>query len=487
MKTLLLSLLMLVACTSKKNPRDVDDQELMLQYKPAWFTVNPDHTLLDSQGSPATHLFYDVAPDFSRDQKQVNAIITTGEASDHAYDVDLSSGQRHYSHSYCPQQDAWKQESGTFHRPPFSIGYIPRVLDQLGSPQKVIVFSTKDKKELIDLTYQRVKLVAAYVEQICREGNCLGKNIWMSRLVFIGVDNEDPSFANVNTLADFQKRFKWPEVKAYLENIDGRSFLGEQTFPLIKINKAFSLEEGSEYFRKNSIFLSENELKKIQSGCFTLYDRLWKDVGMERPEDKPARTTAELNTKLLLKEDLKKKKLPVGFAARFESFTQKYFNEMATCEKYVYHGNINRNPEAFWFYTYAGMFFRLHKEGYYFDCRKKTWQQNLFDSNGKLVYDLKKGIQECSERDIDLAMNYMPNFLKSLKVTPSFYRFVDYDSRTFGTHRKLYSWVKFHSRRYDCSNDPNPVIVRELEVFPPDVKWISRSVIDIEDELKIIY
>lgn len=488
LKTLLILLLLIqISCTSKKMAHQIDDQELLAIQEPRWFKKNDDHSLKDPEGKPATHLFFDVAPDLSRDQRFANVIITTPEKSAHAYQLDIISGQRHYSHSYCAQNDVWKKESGSFNRPPFAIGYLPRMLDQQGTPQKVIIVSAKEKSKLLDVGYHRSRIVGAYIEQSCREGNCMGKDNWSSRLVLIGVEASDSAFNGSNDEENFKKLFDWDEIKAHLENIDGRSFVGDQPFPLVRIKTLFNFPDAYDYFKKNSVFLSEAETSKIQQGCHLLYDRLWKDVGEMRPEDLAAKSTKALNEKLMLYEELKKKQLPLGFAARFKKFTKAYADEMVTCGKFVYPGNINKNPEMFWFHAQMGIFYRLHKEGYFFDCRKKAWHKNVSNQQGELTFDLKRDIDSCTEKDLDIAMNYIPNFLKGLRDSQVFYRFVDYDNHEFGTHRKLYSWIKQSTRKYDCSKDPNTQILQGLEIFPADVKWNQRDVIDIEDEMKIIY
>src|SRR5665647_1294702 len=236
LKSLLLIALMLTGCSrfhSKDHP-----QELLSMLTPKWFLKNPAHTLHDQQGKPQIHLFFDNPPEFSSNQKVVNVIITTPENSPHAYELDLNSGQRFYSHSYCSQKDAWNQEGGTFERPPFSIGIVPHYLDQLGDPQKVIVFGGRNRiRHWLNSNYHPVKLFAAYVEQSCPEGNCLGKSNWLSRLVLLGSEMEDPLSKEVVDVASFQKRFEWSWIKANLENIDGRNGIGDQTYPAVRIGQ----------------------------------------------------------------------------------------------------------------------------------------------------------------------------------------------------------------------------------------------------------
>jgi hypothetical protein len=453
-----------------------------------WFSTNQNHSLVDAGGVPVSHLLFDATPELDPTEQTVNVVIATPEGSPYGLEIDMNSGQRYYSHSYCKQTDVWGSYKGSLNLPNFSIGYIPRMLDQLGEAQKVIVWSRR--REFRDSALvgpQSVRLVGAYVEQICPEGNCLGKDNWLSKLVFVGLDAKDSSLATVKEVKDFTNTFDWKTSKALLENINGRNFIGEQASPAVRVGQLISFEESFDYFKKRSIHLSDVELKKIQRGCHLLYDRLWEEVGKVRPEDEPAKTIEELNAKIKLKESLKTKKLPAGFAARFQSFTKKYFNEVSTCEKFVYHGNLNRDPEVFWFLSYMGLYYRLHREGFFFDCGSRSWQRNILDDRGRPVHDLKKEIDECGEQEIDQAMNYLPNFLKGLKSDKIFYRFIDYDNRSFGTHSKMYTWIKEKQNKFECRNDPNTEILKKMSLFPEDIEWKERNIKDISNEVKIIF
>lgn len=481
----LLTLALLTSCSWRKNPTETP--EILTVVPNKWFSVSPEHSLVDRNGQPQSHLLFDASPEFVSAEGEVNVVVATSNGSKHAYTVDLNSGQRHYTHSYCSQKDVWN-ESGTVNSPPFAIAYIPRVLDQLGDPQKVIVWSKrKEAHEGIGINYLKVRLIGAYVEHICPEGNCLGRGNWLSKMVFLGVDSHDKTYDEIKTIKDFQFDVNWKDAKAALGNIDGRNFIGGETYPAVKVGELIEFKEAFDYFKKRSIFLSDQELKKIQKGCHALYDGLWEEVGKFRPEDQPANTIAELNSKLKLREELKKKKVPVGFAERMHVFTKKYFKEISTCEKFVYHGNINKDPEKFWFLSYMGLYFRLHREGYYFDCKYKSWQRNVLNDQGIPVYDLVSGIDQCKEKDFDQAMELLPNFLTGLKGEKEYYRFIDYDNHTYGTHQKMYTWVKFKSRRFDCSNDPNEKFRKDIKVFPEDVTWKNRDVKDIATKMKIIY
>ena len=483
----LLTLLAVSGCSFFRADKD-QSLELLTPMKNDWFSKNPNHSLWNQEGKPQPHQFFDVNPEMSKSHVYANVVVVTPQNSELAYQIDIPSGQRFYAHSYCKQKDIWAQQSGSVSRPTFSIAMIPRLLDQMGEPQRVIIFGGADSFAKPDYQEHRVRLVGAFIEQTCPEGNCLGKSNWISRMVFIAVDPQDKKFAKLENIAELQKQIDWPESKAVYENMDGRNGGSGTMYPAIRVGSLIQIQEAMLYYDKHSIFLSDSESEKIRKGCHALYDKLWNDVGVERPEDKPAKTVEELNTKVKLIQELKAKRKPVGFAARLKIFNEKYFAEFTTCQKFVYAGNINKSIEEFWFLSYMNMYFRLHKEGFYYDCRGKSWTKNILNSEGKPVYNLKEGIDLCKDKDFDMAMDYLPNFLTAIKNSEgSFYKFVDYDTSSLGTHQKLYSWVKVKSRTFDCRQDPNPAIKKETKVFPDDVSWKPRYVKDIADELKIIY
>jgi hypothetical protein len=353
----------------------------------------------------------------------------------------------------------------------------------------VLIFGgAKRMGESIDHHFVRVRMVGGYVEESCPDLNCLGRDTWTSRIVFVAVDPQDPKLGGVRDIETLQKYESWERLQPTLQNMDGRNFSIDKTYPYIRVRKLLSYNETLQTFKKRSAFMSDKEIVKIQKGCHALYDKLWTDVGADRDEDKPARNQEELKKKLKVREEIKEKKMPVGKLARFRKFVKQYFNEAVTCDKFVYHGNINQNPERFWFHSYVGMYLRLHKEGHYFDCRRKVWAENIIDVNGNPAHVLPDEIDFCSETDMDLAMEYMPNHLKAMKgIMGNFSRFIDYDTHEFGTHRKIYSWVKMNRRKYDCSSDPNELILDKLVIFPEEAAWKRWNVVDVASDMKIIY
>ena len=489
LKSLLFLSLIAVGGCSYNRPNSEHATTLFTSIKPKWFINNPQHALYDQQGKPKPHQFFDVQTELSKKDVFVNAVILTPEDSDHSYDLDVASGQRYYSHSYCAQKDIWNEYSGTINKPTFSIGFIPRILDKMGDPQKVIIFGGGEKyAKSTDFHEHRIRLVGAANELVCPEGKCDKKSSWIPKLIFLATDLDDKKFEQVTNIVTLQEKIDLIQTRAVLENLDGINYANGTNYPSARIGNFFTLREAMDQYKKESIYLTDDELKKIRPGCHALYEKLWNGVGVEQAEDKPSKTVKELNTKLEIIEKLKIKRKPVGFANRLKKFTAKYYSKFNTCQKYVYAGNINLNPDKFWFLSYVGMFYRLHGDGYYFNCNTKMWSQNFLNDAGKPIYDIKTGLNDCTNRDFDRAMEFLPAFLTALKEHESnFYKFVDYDNHHFGTHQKIYSWVKVKSRRFNCSEDPNPEINKGTKVFPDDVSWKARHFTDIANEKKIIY
>jgi len=451
---------------------------------PTWFSSDSEHSLLNADGEPSVHLFYDVKPDFSQNKKFVNSIIVTPVGSEELYDVDILSGQKYFSKKYCPE-----------FKLPFSIGYIPRTLDQLGMPQKVIIFGDEKRiRSQPDNSFFRVKLLGAFTERVCPRESCSDNSSWITRLVFIGVDFQDGDHSKINDLEQFHSKYSWPDLKAKLikiadfnqNKLDGSSD--------VQIGEPIALEKFFDFFKRNSIFMSRKELSSVKKNCHRIYDKFWTDVGVEREEDLAAKDYEELKNKLRKIKELENKGFEVGFAKRLHKFTKENFDSVVTCSKFVYAGNLQKNKDKFWFLSFMNFFYRLHKDGYFFDCSQNSWQRNKFNGQGELSYNIKSEIKFCRDESIDKAMTYLvSSFLQTLKgQNKSYYRFIDYDNHSKGTHKKIYSWVKMKpgDLRCDGEKDTNGIYQTGksgLMLFPEDVRWNLRKKIDITTLEKIIY
>jgi len=474
-----------VSCSKLRTVENLEDApEMISLLEPHWFSDGEEHSLKNSDGEPSIHLFYDAKPAFSKNKKFVNTLIITPAGSEEIYDLDILSGQKYFSKKNCPE-----------FKLPFSIGYIPRTLDQLGTPQKVIIFGDEKKiHNRPEYSFFRVKLLGGYTERVCPRESCTDNSSWITRLVFIGVDFQDAVHSKMNDLDQFHAAYSWPEIKKNLIKIADFKHDKLDQSSNVQIGEPFDLEKGFDFFKRNSIHLSLKELSAVKKNCHSLYDKLWNDVGVEREEDLPAKNIEELKKKVKKIKELESQGIKVGFAKRLHEFTKVNFDSIVTCSKFVYAGNLQKNKDKFWFLSFMNFFYHLHKVGYFFDCPRNNWQRNSFNGQGELNYEIKSGLQVCHEENIDKAMDYLvSSFLQKLKgQNREYYRFIDYDNHQKGTHKKIYSWVKMKPGEFTCDGekDQNGVYQTNksgLILFPEDIKWNLRKKMDLATQDKIIY
>ena len=119
---------------------------------PQWLKVAPRFAHRSEEGYYATHAFFDFIPLPDLNSSKINFVLLTPEGSRYGYDINLHSGQIYKRHKYCPQTDTWKSTSTEINLPPYSEGFVPRILDQLGDPLKIIVYGENEylSKDLPD-------------------------------------------------------------------------------------------------------------------------------------------------------------------------------------------------------------------------------------------------------------------------------------------------------------------------------------------------
>ncbi len=480
LKTLVILLVLCTGCSWKNNKKTNAGDELMTMIsdsKQSERKVDPEYIWENTNGDEQSNLFFDIQNKFNRAGLLVNVVVLNPANTKNQYEIDLQSGQRYFDHEWCSTKDAWKKYSGELGDIPFSVGIIPGALDLLGTPQKVIIFGGEGKfKSLQDQNFFKIQLLGSVVQQICVEGNCLGKRNWPSRLIFIGIDPEDSSMKDIKNINDLKEKLDFKKFKAFIENHEGINKVGSKEFPAASMGDFIGFEPTFNFQKRYSLNIDQTEREKMVKSCHAIYDKAWRDVGVKTVFDLPSKTTEELKAKIKIRSEWKKAGIPVEFHERFRAYSIKYATHFVTCMKFVRFPSVNMNPKKFWFLSDIGIFYTLHSDGHYYDCSRKTWTRNTLNNRGDLVYDFKTGIYDCSTLDIDQAFNYLGPYLSSLKGTQKFYyKFLDYDSHPQGTHAKIYSWVKYRKFESSCSSKINEQVLKKSQVMPLDHKWDQRQ------------
>tara|TARA_R110002072_G_scaffold64203_2_gene159348 strand:+ start:190920 stop:192413 length:1494 start_codon:yes stop_codon:yes gene_type:complete len=485
-----------MGCSQKKvvEPKTVDA-------KAVWFKGPKKYSHVEKDGSFPVHPFFDLVPYKSKEDRGLSYVLVTPQGSQYGYDFDLVSGKKYRRFDYCEHDDIWERSDESIDKPPFHVGVVPRMLDQLREPQQILVFS--DSKFIVEENSselsQRAIVVGGFVVQYCRDYPCKSQEHWLTKLVFVGVNPYDPVFGKIKTMNQLKKKTNWSYVRAFLENGFGRSVTGPKHEPSYRV---ISEIEGSQAFRygnKSAEVFTFDQLNKIRSSCFQLYDYIWNSIEEVRKNQTKAKlATSENRTKKAIQKindlkrygvsrfqnmnfsskkdavnEAKEEKRVSDFSYFFNEFYANHGNRYRTCTKFVRPASINQNKERFWFFAYLTNFFNLEDLGQYYLCYKKTWVENPRLSNGKRRYKLG-GKRNCLLEQIDNAFESGITIMTGLhNSSREHYRFVDYDNGIGGSHEKLYSWVYSNGKELGCKSKRFRNDSRS--VFPSDVTWKSFS------------
>lgn len=448
---------------------------IISQAVPKWFQVNEKFALSKTYEGEPVHMFYDMNPDVDTDNLSINFIAVTPEESEVVYGLDLLSGQHYTKKLYCPQNDVWNSYKDLIYKPPFTMGVIPKVLDNLGGPQKIIVFGNKEYylENFLNNVHD-ARIIGGYIEQYCPKGACLKLDDWIKRLVLIGVQQGYSDYENVTSIEQLQKKTNWASVEAFIQNGQGKNKVASRYYPGYRIGAYFDAKKSFEYFKKNSVYLTNKKLLSIRNSCYMLYDKIWNEVGKDSDFEKEIRkiNSFDEREKYLANHKLTKKSL---FYHRFKEHFAKEYSAYNTCVKYIYPSNINYDSNRHWFFAYYSAIHYLNNLGYSFDCLRGIWVENSVRSDGKREINIRNQFRECSAKKIDTAFEKSVLYLNLLrKKELNSFRYVDYDRGSLGTHSKIYSWVKTENKVFECSKSSSTKFAQDLQSFPRDVKWRRR-------------
>lgn len=485
MSGLILLIIFMISCSQTKTQDRRDlvfgskeyADSIVSKVSPKWFKGPKRFNLVERSGEGVAHMFFDVDPDINLKQKTMNFIVETPQGSDHEYAIDLLSGQHYFKRSHCKQKDLKKSNFEDIKNPPYTQGIIPRMLDQLGLPQKIIVFGDSDyymehfKNQFFD-----ARIIGAVVEQICPRFVCESPREWKSRLVLVGVQRGENKYKDIQNIKDLKKIVNWTAVNNFFENGKGHNFSGGSYYQGYRMGAMITASQGLKFLSENSIYFSIKKMSSMRRSCYKLYDLIWKDLGYVSNAEQVAKSTEDTSLKA------KNLKLVYSnpdrvFSRRLVRSFRKYEREYTTCSKYVYPTNINWNKRRHWFFTYYTGLHHLNELGYSYSCSSRNWINNPYVSEKERAIGIQDELKGCSEKNIDKMMDSIPEMLSYIrKQGEAYYKYIDYDNSSEGTHNKLYSWVKAGNKHLKCIDRPSKTIIESKElIFPSDVKWESRS------------
>lgn len=504
------------SCANKniENKVSIDKTHL---YRALWNKVPKKFSHKDPMGKIIFNPFFDLLPAHDFRDKTINYVPLTLKDSRYSYDINLLSGKKYKKFRYCQQEDVWKGFPGELNYPTFDRGFIPRIINQVGDPQEIIVFGRftkeKDKKKrlktkkewdevsirVLDKPYRRVRVVGGVLDQYCDSYPCDNQKRWVSKLLLVGVYPDDQQLKETFTLKALKKKITWSHVRAFLENSNGKNVRNTETpLPAQRIVGQIAPDKAlRSAFTKGHVF-SAKELMTLRSSCHALYDYVWNSVLLTRANEsiqKKKDANKYISNRKLTPDPFYIKKYPIkglkekveGFALgdvdnttkRFRNFffhfIKNYESKYMTCSKYVRPSNINFDYERHWFFSYFESFFKLKQLDYVFSCNNRAWVKNPFNaSKGSNDYDFMSQISRCNQEQLDEA--FERSVLK-METTGhhSFdtFRYITYDMGAGGSHEKIYSWVKYPGKRLVCLDKDGKKAqkINQMVYFPPDLLW----------------
>jgi hypothetical protein len=505
-----LILLIIVSCASKSTKEESSSKALGLEdnnskkskaeasldrnykksfvtmVKPFWFKTLKKFQLQAKSGEPQPHMFYDVLPRFEKNKNTLNFIVTTPEGASYGHDLDLPSGQLFVNRKFCPMKDSYNKTNKEIYKPPFTLGIVPRIMDQLNTPQKIIVFGDKSYyQEFYQTNFFEARIIGAYIEQTCPIGSCLVPEDWLSRMVLIGVKPDSDKYSKIKNVNELVKVVDWAEVVGFIENGQGSNLLAKNSFPGYRMGALVDASQALYFLGENSIIIGNDKLKETRTSCYKLYEYLYRYLNLDRENFKDNKKNKVKKNKIYVGDEKASQKAAKDFVAiektidfnqRFIRTFVKYNEEYKTCLNYIYTSNINTNHERHWFFSFYNAYHLLHDLGYYYDCSRENWVTNPYVAKGKRAVSVENQFRDCTAEDIDRSMQQAVLFLDNLKnKRRKSYRYVDYDNYPFGTHNKIYNWVKFDNKYAACTEDKNNLYFRDkLRSFPKEIKWKKR-------------
>lgn len=438
---------------------------LVSEVKPKWYTSVKRFRLDQNIDSRSKHMFFDPNPKLNIKSKVVSVVIATPSRSVHEMQLDTKSGQLFHSKDYCGTYDSTKRFSGSITTPNFSIGYIPRYLDQLNSPQKILVFGGDDYIKKYHLTHTvDVRIIGGYVERVCEKGACLESEDWMSRLVAVAVFKGDEKLKAVQDINELKKQVDWDYTLAFLKNGFGKSSIANNFYGAYQVGNFVDSFRATNHIATKNNHFTISKITSTQKSCYDLYDYTYKYLNYKGINDLKVNNLNDLKSKKIMEAKMinSDSQRSASFANRFKSFYDKYREDFITCSKFVYQSNINDNVKRHWYFSYIDSVFKLVDLGYSYSCTSDNWVENAILSSSKRLYSKKQEFRNCSNKEISKAFELAPKILEQIALRSfNSYKYVTYDKLT---HKKIYSWVHNSNKKFKCSEE-------NKNFFPSDIRW----------------
>lgn len=429
---------------------------LVSQITPKWFKTDPRFSLTNYQDEIAVNYFWDTASSINLKERSLNVVISTPKGSSKLYNIDMSSGQRYFQSPLCSSEDITGKFLSTLSQSPVFMGIVPRVLDETGRPQKIIILGDENYlKQYWKTNFFEVKIIGGLIEKECTKRLCKDDKGLAQRLVLVAAQKGYAPYNQYSSITELKNKLDWKHIVAFLENQQGVDQVSDHFYSAYQITEELTAKRATEYLDKYSVKFDAKKIKDLKTSCYKLYDYWWSRINADH--------------RVIIKG---KTKQAASFAEVFTQLFHEYGERYYTCSQYVKPSNIVPSINRHWFFSYLTAFHHLALNGHEYSCSKRAWLYNPVVNNRRST-PYKKQLKSCTNRKLMPAFDGAMMLLKSLRDQHlTSYRYIDYDRNKYGgTHEKMYSWVPYKSRAIKCDKDDLSKVSTQLSIFPKDVQW----------------
>lgn len=451
-----------------------------------------------------THYFFDPSPGVKFETAELTYLLTTTQGSRYGYEVDGVSGQLFRRFDYCPQRDISGRVWGVS-TPPFHQGIVPRVLNQLGRPQEIIVFGHHERLSSYSPSSPlllRTRIVGGLLVEYCDKTICFHDDEWIPEIVLVGVVPYDSRFQHIEDLDSLKRQVRWNQVIPFLENRKGRSHTPTKDHLSYRVRQEIIGPRALELaFKKGHLFRFE-QMKSMQRFCHQLYDYTWArfeifqnkaagkphtsprlEAGLERAYRLFSEKHQGLEQSLRDERDWERSARDVddvqilewlqsdNFGMFMRGFLLRYGSSYRTCMQYVRSSNYQLEPQRHWTLAQLEAFLSLERVGMIYDCTGRSWTRFIVSSDEDPHYEYRNNIRNCNSAHFNAAIKEAPQMAKTLLMdNRPFPHYIRYDMGVGGSHQALFSWNISNGKTMRCESGGarNP-----LSDFPTDIYWIN--------------
>lgn len=484
-----------------------------------WFDGPREMSPLDRYRDIPVHYFFDPTPAANFNLNEISYVQMTPRGSAYSYQVDLVSGKLYRRADFCTQEDVF-QRGGTVNHPPMHIGFVPRLIDELGSAQRIYVFGqhkTDGDFRAHRPPIHRVRVIGGVREDYCDQSQCLDSRDWLTRLILIAVVPYDSTFSNVFSISDLANVIDWEGAKIFIENYKGRSAPGEYDFPAYRLRTELASMDALQQAFARGHYFEFSQMQSLRRTCHRLYNYTYRRLSEIRESsrvsssDVKKRQSQEESSPLLSEGDM-----PFGasfsrqvreraerhsvrsateemldewldserFHDFFRAFLLRYGRSYRACMRYVRPSNFQEDRQRHWTMGHVNAFFALERLGYVYNCANRSWALNNVFADGSRRLDYEQLVLACSSRDLDMAFTSAMTMLTGLRNSGApHYHYIRYDMGAGGSHEEIFSWVESTGKELSCRRGSSR---RALNDFPAEERWFPLAPRSSQDLFEVI-